>query len=169
LNEATACCIKIAQRHAYAQELLDLTNKEVISTKSRLQNLNSVLDAHQVLRVGGRLQLGSLPYDQKHQVILLPDHVTRLIIKYEHLRSLHVGSQLLLSLLRQRYWITNGRSVIRKIIHSCHKCYKMNASAAQQLMGQLPKERIEPSRPFINVGIDLAVHSSLRQEQLVAR
>jgi hypothetical protein len=63
LNEATACCTKIAQRHAYAQELLDLTNKEVISTKSRLQNLNSVLDAHQVLRVGGILQLGSLPYD----------------------------------------------------------------------------------------------------------
>jgi len=47
----------------------------------QLQPLHPFLDKEGYLRVGGRLQHSHLPYDSKHQLILLPvHHITELII-----------------------------------------------------------------------------------------
>ncbi|GFU60122.1 integrase catalytic domain-containing protein [Trichonephila clavipes] len=58
--------------------------------------------------------------------------------------------------LRQRYWIPNGRSFIRQVLNNCLLCKRLKKQACQQLMGELPVERITPSRPFSKVGLDYA-------------
>ncbi|XP_075213757.1 uncharacterized protein LOC142319964 [Lycorma delicatula] len=78
------------------------------------------------------------------------------IIKAEHLRLLHAAPQLLLASLRLKFWIPRARKVIRSVIHNCVTCFRFKASSANQLMGQLPKHRVEISRPFLNSGVDYA-------------
>ncbi|XP_075217846.1 uncharacterized protein LOC142322652 [Lycorma delicatula] len=125
--------------------------------KSELLNLHPFLDGHNIIRVGGSLNYADIAYDIKHQIILPPKHhLTMLIIKAEHLRLLHAAPQLLLASLRLKYWIPRARKVIRSVIHNCVTCFRFNAASANQLMGQLPKHRVEISRPFLNSGVDYA-------------
>jgi len=90
--------------------------------------------------------------------LILPKkhHITKLIVEDLHNKHCHASGQLLLSLLRQRFWIPDGRNVVRKITHKCLTCFRLKASTATQLMGQLPRERVKPTRPFTNTGVDYA-------------
>ncbi|XP_018313283.1 uncharacterized protein [Mycetomoellerius zeteki] len=71
-------------------------------------------------------------------------------------RTLHGSTQLTLCTIREEFWIIGGRVPIRSFIHKCLQCTRFRRTRAQQLMGQLPKERVTPSRPFLNTGIDYA-------------
>ena len=67
--------------------------------------------------------------------------------------------------IRKRYWITKGRMVCRKIVHSCVKCFRMQAASASPLMGNLPSLRVKPARPFLNCGVDYAGPFLIRQDR----
>jgi hypothetical protein len=60
------------------------------------------------------------------------------------------------SSLRQRFWIIKGRMLFRKIVHSCVKCFRMQAASPNQLVGNLPSLRVKPACPFLNGGVDYA-------------
>jgi len=109
------------------------------------------------IRVGRRLQAAVLDYDEKHQVILPSKcHLSKLIAQHNHTRLLHGGPQLMHSTIHQHYWITKGRMVCGKIVHSCVKCFRMQAASASQLMGNLPSLGVKPARPFLSCGVDYA-------------
>ena len=86
-----------------------------------------------------------------------------LIIEDIQVKNLHASGQLLLSLIRQMFCIPDGRNVVRKAIHKCFTCFRLKAITATQLMGQLPGERVKPTRPFTNVGVDYAGHFYIKQ------
>ncbi|XP_024874730.1 uncharacterized protein LOC112456432 [Temnothorax curvispinosus] len=69
---------------------------------------------------------------------------------------MHGGTQLTLATIRNEYWIIGGRAPVRSFILNCVKCARYRQRRAQQLMGQLPVERITPSRAFLHSGIDYA-------------
>jgi hypothetical protein len=48
------------------------------------------------------------------------------------------------------------KNVVKTVIHQCLTCYKFNAQATKQLMGELPSARVQPSRPFLTTGVDYA-------------
>ncbi|GFT64624.1 integrase catalytic domain-containing protein [Trichonephila clavipes] len=52
------------------------------------------------------------------------------------------------------YWIPKGRQLVKTIIRICLVCKKYSAKPADQLSGQLPRDRITQSPPFQIVGID---------------
>lgn len=110
-----------------------------------------------ILRVGGRLSHSRLPEESKHQLILPhTSSVTELLIRAMHIEQLHVGPAGLLATIRQRFWLTNARSTIRKVTRSCLTCFRTNPSDVTQLMGELPKQRVLPSFPFSITGVDYA-------------
>ena len=128
------------------------------------------MDKDGLIRVGGRLQAVVLDYDQKHQVILPSKcHLSKLIAQHEHTRLLHGGPQLMHSTIRQRYRITKGRMVCRKIVYSCVKCFRMQAVSASHPMGNLLSLRVNPARPFLNCGVDYAgpfvIHQGRRRSK----
>ena len=129
-----------------------------ISQKSCLLRLNPVFDQEtQCLRVGGRLKHANLDFDEKYPFILSNESIfTKLLILDRHLKSLHGGTQLTLSIIRESHWIINGRRAVRSVITSCVKCIRFNATAMTQQMGNLPHARVNPSYPFSHVGIDYA-------------
>jgi len=46
------------------------------------------------------------------------------------------------------------KQVIRPVFYRCLQCFKLNAAASQQLIGQLPLTRVTVVRPFLNAGTD---------------
>ena len=108
-----------------------------------------------VICVGGRLENASDDVN-KHPIILGKCHLTTLIIRATHVRNAHVGSNHVHSLLRQKYHILKGYSVVKSVLNSCVQCKKSHGQPMQQVMGQLPKERVdtEPKPPFTYVGVD---------------
>ncbi|GFV14015.1 integrase catalytic domain-containing protein [Trichonephila clavipes] len=77
-------------------------------------------------------------------------------MNYYHLKNLHVGAQTLFYLVRQEFWPLGGRNTARQIVQNCVVCFKSKPKNLEQIMGNLPRERITPSPPFTHVGIDFA-------------
>ncbi|XP_065355117.1 uncharacterized protein LOC135949468 [Calliphora vicina] len=108
-----------------------------------------------ILRVGGRLANSSLSYDTKFAALLPKDHhFTTLYIKYLHLKHLHAGPKALLGIIRQQIWIINGRNIVRKVVRNCVHCFKYKPRLMQQIMGDLPADRLKAQRPFLVCGVD---------------
>lgn len=163
LTHALQYWIKFSQYQEFHREITNLRNGEPVSSKSKLISLSPFLDTNGVLRVGGRLKHSQLPMDRKHP-ILLSSHsrLTQLLIEAEHLRLFHGGSQLLLSVLQQRYWIIRAKDAIRRQLTRCLTCTKQKAQTMQQIMGDLPSYRVNQSRPFLKCGVDYAGPFSIR-------
>ena len=59
----------MVQQNSYKQEIKDLVELQEVSTTSSLKALHPFVDNEGILRVGGRLQQSTLPYDVIHQII----------------------------------------------------------------------------------------------------
>lgn len=157
LTEANNVIIKIIQQTHFSKEYNHLCKKGEVPNNNKLLGLRPFLDSNGIIRVGGRLRNANLHYDSKHQILLPKEHfVTKLIILEIHTNNLHIGPLSTLNLLRHKYWVLSGRSVIRKILHSCITCFRAHPTSNQQLMGDLPSARVLPTRPFIRCGVDYA-------------
>ncbi|KRX42664.1 Uncharacterized protein T05_9776 [Trichinella murrelli] len=93
----------------------------------------------------------------KHPLILPDKHpLTRAIIRRCHLRQLHSGIETMLTMLRQRFWILRGRRNVKGIIKKCRCCRRVGSKPFVLKMAPLLADRIQPTRPFENTGLDLA-------------
>ncbi|XP_054000653.1 uncharacterized protein LOC128888060 [Hylaeus anthracinus] len=87
----------------------------------------------------------------------MPRHrISTLIAEYSHEKALHGGPQLTLRVIRQNYWMIGARNLVKTIIHKCIPCTRERASIPFQLMEDLPRARVSPSRPFLHTGVDYA-------------
>ncbi|XP_050520046.1 uncharacterized protein LOC126893679 [Daktulosphaira vitifoliae] len=102
-----------------------------------LRKLTPFLDEDQLLRVGGRLNYSSIPYHEKHP-LLLPKmaRLTELLINHIHRTNGHSGQQTAQNLLRQNYWILSSRSVIKRKLHQCIPCFRAKPRPSQPIMVQ---------------------------------
>lgn len=146
----------IAQSRSFPSEIAILKAKKTL-TKTQLIQLSPFLDGDGLLRVGGRLTNLASNHD-KVNPILLPsnNYLTKLIFEREYLRLLHAGPQLSLSSLRQKFWPLGGRNLARKTVHACIRCFRAKSKMQTPLMGASPKDRVNPSPPFLMSGVDYA-------------
>lgn len=107
--------------------------------------------------MGGRLRLSNLTESSKHPIILgNKNNLVPLIIEEAHKKTLHGGVQMMLNYLRSRYWIIRAKSLVKKLIHKCLICARQSATTRSQIMGDLPRVRVTPSRVFLHNGVDFA-------------
>jgi len=67
----------------------------------------------------------------------------------------HLGQEHVLTNLRLKYWIIQGRAAVRRVLGNCLTCRKQNALKGQQVMADLPSDRPTPDEPpFSYVSID---------------
>ncbi|XP_047515275.1 uncharacterized protein LOC125056291 isoform X1 [Pieris napi] len=165
LNKALMLIINNEQHIYYASDIKSLQVHNRVD--SNLKPLTPFIDKDGIIRVGGRLQNASIPYSSQHPAILPKESViTALIIKDEHIKLLHASQKLLLSSIRQRFWIIDGLRTIKKIIHKCVTCCRLKAAAAAQLMGSLPTQRVNACRVFEKIGIDFAGPVSVKNSRI---
>ena len=113
---------------------------------------------NEIWRCGGRLRNADLDVCAKHP-ILLPSshHFTMLVIRQSHEKVLHGGVKETLTELRSRFWIVKGRSVVKKLLHKCVVCKKIDGKPyASSLPPPLPEFRVTQSPPFAFTGLDYA-------------
>ncbi|XP_024875956.1 uncharacterized protein LOC112457263 [Temnothorax curvispinosus] len=157
INNEKYFWIKIVQQFSFSPELKILSQGHSLPKSNPLTKLAPYIDSNGLLRVGGRLQQSLLSNEAKHPFILPKESAfTTLIIDDAHSRTLHGGTQFTLSFIRQTYWIIRGRIPVKSFILKCVKCIRFRQQRAQQLMGQLPVERVVPARPFLHSGVDYA-------------
>ncbi|XP_011858236.1 PREDICTED: uncharacterized protein LOC105555806, partial [Vollenhovia emeryi] len=146
--------IRIVQSVSFPTEISCLKTNRPIDRKSKLLPLSPFLD-DTLLRVGGRLKHSELEYDNKYP-ILLPcnNHLSKLLIVETHAKLAHAGAQTTLYALRQEYWILNGKMYVKKLLRKCVPCFRVKPKIPNHLMGNLPRDRLQCSRPFENIGVD---------------
>jgi len=147
--------LRLLQAAQFADELEKLKGKGELRSKSRLINLSPFLDENGLIRVGGRLRKSQLSFSQKHPILLPTRHpLTDSIIREIHETHHHTSIQSTLYMLRQKFWIFDGRNQIRKIVRACKRCFRFNANAIEYKMADLPPVRVTEALPFANTGID---------------
>ena len=55
------------------------------------------------------------------------------------------------------YWIINYNAIVREVIRDCIMCRNMLGRFGEQIMADLPKDRVSESPPFIYCGVDIFV------------
>ncbi|UYV80007.1 hypothetical protein LAZ67_18001380 [Cordylochernes scorpioides] len=106
----------VVQQHYFGEELKSLSRHKIVGGRSRILSLNPFQDEQGVLRGGGRLRRApGIPYHQKYPALLPSEgRLSQLIIRDRHQRTHHGGAQLVLSNLRQEYWILRAKDQIKK-------------------------------------------------------
>ena len=109
IEEAETILFKSIQNEEFNEDIVALSNNQPLPKRSKLSSLSPYIDEEGVLRVGGRLSKATIPSSAKHQVILPGKHyaVKLLIGKYHDIS--HFGTEYVLSTMRQRFLIINGR------------------------------------------------------------
>ena len=99
----------------------------------------------------GRIQ-GDYP------VYLPAKHVlSEVVVKQAHAMTLHGGVGLIMSKVREEYWIPKLRTLAKKVLSHCYGCKRFHtAPEPSPPQGNLPKERTEGMTPFEVVGVDYA-------------
>nr|XP_018895666.1 PREDICTED: uncharacterized protein LOC109029600 [Bemisia tabaci] len=166
MNEALKVIVRQIQRASFPEEIRQLEKGENVRPQNRLSPLTPFLDKEGILRVGGRLQNAALPFSQRHPMLIpKTHHVTRLLIEAEHQTNAHAGVQSTLYALRRRFWVIDGRNTVRKIIRQCVCCSKLSPPSPEYLMGNLPTARVQPARPFTQVGVDYCGYFYIKEKK----
>lgn len=166
IDESLSLVIKYEQQKCMKDVIHSLQCKQNVNNQ-HYNSLCPFIDDKGLVRVGGRLQNSNVPYAQKHPIILPKgSRIIQLIVNSEHLKNLHAGPRLILSSINQKYWIINAIREIKKVIHKCIICWKLKKHVSEQLMGNIPKDRVNICRPFQKIGIDFAGPISVKMSSL---
>lgn len=158
IQRAANYWIKIAQTLHYRAEIQAFKIKDdKLPAKSKILSLKPFLDNDGMLRAGGRIDHARCTYNKRHPIIVpQKSKVAELIIMQAHKDTLHGGVQLMMAHIRNNYWITRLRSESRMIIAKCVHCIRQAGLTSQQIMADLPMDRLRPARPFVKCGVDMA-------------
>ncbi|GIZ01685.1 hypothetical protein CEXT_18791 [Caerostris extrusa] len=107
-------------------------------------SLSEITEIKSILFQGqeGELEDPILPFKSKHPILLPGNHKISAMIIQEA------------DILKQSYWIVGAKILSRKIVNKCVVCCRYYSKPVKQLMGDLPKARVEISRAFTNCGCD---------------
>ncbi|GFW94924.1 integrase catalytic domain-containing protein [Trichonephila clavipes] len=125
--------------------------------KILISNLSVFREDNNIIRVKTRIT-ERLDAPNFLSPILLPNNCifTQRLVEHFHLKNHHKGTQLLLSIIREKYWITSGRGTVRKICNACVKCRRFKSKSPMTDPVSLPSDRVKDATVFEEVSVDLA-------------
>ena len=121
------------------------------------ESLN-VVKKDEILVCKGRLENSDLNEEAKFPIILPKNNkFTELVILDCHSRVHHLKVRSTLAELRAKFWVTQGRQYVKKIIKSCFICKKLEGKSYESpAIAPLPEFRVREAPPFSKVGVDFA-------------
>ncbi|XGW03194.1 hypothetical protein V3C99_014862 [Haemonchus contortus] len=127
---------------------------EPLLLRMPLQRFNAHRSSDGLIRCPHRMQHAANPI--KATILLVPSHpLVKLVIMHVHLLQFHSGVHATIATLRRSYFIPSIRNAVTKVLRSCIICKRMNGLPYRYpAMPSLPKERVNRSRPFQNIGLD---------------
>ncbi|XP_033218065.1 uncharacterized protein LOC117173535 [Belonocnema kinseyi] len=121
LNNAFHLIIKITQSEAFPNEVHLLLKNKIVDSKSSLSKLNPFLDQG-IIKVGGKLANANVPDSYKHPIVLPKHHhISKIIIRDEHIDRMHAGVNATLYGVRETFWPIYGRNTVRHVVRQSTK------------------------------------------------
>ena len=167
-QDAERHIFKEIQRKAFKNEIASLSRKEQnakISRQSSLLKLDPFIDEEGLIRVGGRLENSTLPFEVKHPIVLpRSSQVTDLIIDHFHKKVKHQGKGMTMNEIRSNgLWILGLNAAVASYIYKCVQCRRQRRPTEGQKMANLPEDRVP--RHLHTVEWIVLDHSPLRKEE----
>lgn len=155
LTKAEMLLIKAGQRE-FKDELKALQENRPIHKRSRLGKLALTLK-NDIIYLDTRISNANyLPETYKHPTVLDGHHyITKLIVMQYHINCNHGNHQTVMNELRQRYYITSLRNLVKTTSRLCQWCKVHKATPLTPPTGDLPAERLQHYQPaFTCTGVD---------------
>ena len=145
------------QLFLYNESITLLKVKRSLPASHPLSQLSPFISNEDILCVGGRLRHSDLHSRQKFPTILLKDHpLTLLILRECHSKTHHQGRIVTTSAIRDSgYCIQNSSNLIKKYLKNCVTCQRLRGSFMEQIMNDLPADRLAQVPPFENSAVDV--------------
>ncbi len=148
--------LKAAQQASFPMEYAALSEGKALSKNSPLLKLDPILNEG-LIQIGGRLKNSPLRSKEKNPLILHKhNHVSILLVRHYHEKVEHQGRHFTEGALRMAgFWIIGGKRLISSVLHHCVTCRKLRGKMEEQVMADLPPERLNIDPPFTYVGLDV--------------
>jgi hypothetical protein len=144
------------QKQAYPEEYAALTKGNIIPKSSSITLLSPFIGEDGMLRIQGRLQQSDLTYEEKHPLIMPSHHLTKLLVRFQHVLLKHAGVDTLVSSIRCIYWIVGLRKLAKEVKRECVACQRQDAPPCNRPIAPLPSFRVKQASPFTILGLDYA-------------
>ncbi|XP_077862482.1 uncharacterized protein LOC144344394 [Saccoglossus kowalevskii] len=149
MDNAELMWIKLVQHKAYPELYTSLLNNNKCY-QPLVRQLYLFIDKQGLIRCGGRIHNADIDYTTKFPILLPTYHYyTAMVIRNEHSRTLHGGTQATVTYLRQRYWIPHIRRAVNQIVNKCVICRRVvGKSYARPISAPLQEIRVKMNPPF---------------------
>ena len=157
IHSASIKLLQLIQSCELLDEIALLHSQDILPESDLYKNLALFLDPDtKLVRVGGRLTQGDFSQVKKHLVLISKDAIIKykMLIADAHFDTLHGGVDLVLSTIRQKYWIVAAKTLIKSYIKNCGTCSRFTCTEHFQLVGDFPPERISAVRAFNDIRMD---------------
>ncbi|XP_064472910.1 uncharacterized protein LOC135387742 [Ornithodoros turicata] len=157
LSTAEKLIIANVQRDVFPREVRCLEMERVVPKDSPLWKLDPYMDEDGLIRIGGRLRNSTLSQNERHPIVVPPrHHIATLLVRHYHERVAHQGRHFTEGAIRAAgLWIVGAKRCVGSVIHNCIKCRKLRGKPQQQIMADLPRDRLRTDPPFTYVGVDV--------------
>ena len=82
--------------------------------------------------------------------------LTEMIIRWCHQKTAHSGRNVTLNEIRTSgYWVIQGNSAVKEVISRCVTCRRFRGKVGNQIMADLPQDRLKKEPPFSYCGVDM--------------
>ena len=126
MKKALAALIRAVQQSAYSGIKTQLQTNRMTNLPPLVGKLGLYIDEQKLLRCRGRLKNAPLQDNSKYPILIPKDtYLAELIIRATHLMLMHAGVRETLTQLRQSYWILKGQQLVKRILHQCVTCKKV--------------------------------------------
>ena len=141
-------------QHTEYSNVIDSISKE--KSNNLKTQLGLYTDNNGLIRFKGRLENAEICEFSRYPLLLPKYHsYTDLVIQYYNERAFHTGCAQTLSLIRQKFWIPQGRAAVNRVLKRCDVCrHREGGPYKMPLMPPIPTERVSASAPFTYVGVD---------------
>ncbi|XP_042910984.1 uncharacterized protein [Parasteatoda tepidariorum] len=147
INSAEQKLLKIVQQESFGDTV----------TKNKLKGFNTFRDADDLIRIKTKIFRREDEENFKYPIVLPSDHpLVEKLIYEKHLVSCHSGTQVVLSYLRQTFWVLGGRKTVQRILKRCIRCKRYSSKKLETVPASLPKDRVRDALVFEVTGVDLA-------------
>ena len=157
LDEAERHLQYLVQGESFETERKDLLDNKFVKRGSRIAPHSPFTSPNRLIRSSGRMKrLIEVGFNVKYPIILDARHpFIKLFLEHMHVKHYHHSVEYLRSILQELHTVLKLRSSLRSIKAHCLRCREFQAVTMQQIMSDLPKERLayQPP-PFTNTGVD---------------
>lgn len=123
----------------------------------RLQGSNVYRDKNGLLRTKTLISNRKDDFGFRCPIILDPEHMlTKLLITEVHRKLKHASISIIMSNLREKFWIIHCRRTVRSVLKNCIVCRRYSAKKMEAPPIPLPENRVRDASVFEVTGLDYA-------------